>query len=152
MITKLSVYRASVLGGLTAVGLVSAFALAVPAAADSTLKVELWNKNDGSQGMTLGAAEIKAGKVTFEITNSSSDMEHEFLIVKTDMTPDQLPTKDDGAKVDEGKLQDFDEFGDVEKGETKTWDTELTPGKYVLFCNEEGHFKAGMYATLTVTP
>ena len=152
MITRLSAYRASVLGGLTAVGLVSAFALAVPAAADSTLKVELWNKNDSSQGMTLGAAEIKAGKVTFEITNSSSDMEHEFLIVKTDMTPDQLPTKDDGAKVDEGKLQDFDEFGDVEKGETKTWDTELTPGKYVLFCNEEGHFKAGMYATLTVTP
>lgn len=145
-------HRASVRNGLTALALGATLMLGNPAAADSTVKVELWNKSDGTQGMTLSAAEIKAGKVTFEITNSSTDMEHEFLIVKTDMTPDQLPVKDDGAKVDEGKLQGFDEFGDVEKGETKTWETEVTPGTYILFCNEEGHFKAGMYATLTVTP
>jgi uncharacterized cupredoxin-like copper-binding protein len=68
------------------------------------------------------------------------------------MTPEQFPVMDDGARVDEGKLQGFQEFGDIEEGHTKSWEIELTPGNYILFCNEEGHFKAGMYAKLTVTP
>jgi mono/diheme cytochrome c family protein len=38
--------------------------------------------------MKLSAAEVQAGKVTFEITSSSAKMEHEFLVFKTDMTPD----------------------------------------------------------------
>ena len=144
--------RASALGGLAVLGFAAVLAMTGPAAADSTLKIDLWNKNDGSQGMTLSTPEVKAGKVKFEITNSSTDMEHEFLFYKTDMAPEQLPTMDDGARIDEGKLQGFQEFGDIEQGETKTWEAALTPGKYLLFCNEEGHFKAGMYATLTVTP
>lgn len=130
----------------------AAMLLSGHAAADDAIKVELWNKSDGTQGITIDKAEVAAGKVTFEVTNSSTNLEHEFMLVKTDMTSDQLPVKDDGAKVDEGKLQGFEEFGDVEAGDTKTWDTEMAAGKYILFCNEEGHFKAGMYATLTVTP
>jgi uncharacterized cupredoxin-like copper-binding protein len=145
-------HRASAFGGSAALGLAAALAMCGPAAADSTLKVELWDKNDGSQGMKLSAAEVKAGKVALEITNSSANMEHEFLVFKTDMTPEQFPMMDDGARVDEGKLQGFQEFGDIEEGQTKSWETELTPGNYILFCNEEGHFKAGMYAKLTVTP
>jgi uncharacterized cupredoxin-like copper-binding protein len=145
-------HNARAIGGLAARGLAVVLAMCGPAAADSTLKVDLWDKNDGSQGMTLSAAEVKVGKVTFEITNSSTNMEHEFLIFKTDMTPEQFPMMDDGARVDEGKLQGFQEFGDIDEGQTKSWETELTPGNYILFCNEEGHFKAGMYAKLTVTP
>ena len=144
--------RATALGGLLTLGLAMAFAMSAPVAAADQLKVDLWDKPDGTQGMTLSATEVKAGKVTFEITNSSTTQEHEFLFVKTDMTPDQLPMKDEGAWVDEGKLQGFEEFGDIEEGDTKTWTAELTSGRYVLFCNEEGHFGAGMYATLTVTP
>lgn len=152
MKTHRSSRRASALSGLAALGFAAALAMTVPATADSTLKIDLWNKNDGTQGMTLSASEVKAGKVKFEITNSSTDMEHEFLFFKTDMAPEQLPMMGDGARIDEGKLQGFQEFGDINEGVTKTWEIELTPGKYILFCNEEGHFKAGMYATLTVTP
>jgi uncharacterized cupredoxin-like copper-binding protein len=126
-------------------------AASAPASADETVKVALWNKQDGSQGIDLSTDTVKAGKVAFVITNASKDMEHEFLIVPTDMTFGQFPMKDAGAKVDEGKLKGVDEFGDVEEGETKTWNTELKPGRYVLFCNEEGHFKAGMETILNVT-
>jgi uncharacterized cupredoxin-like copper-binding protein len=73
-------------------------------------------------------------------------------MVKSDAAADQLPTQDEGAKVNESALGAFDEFGDVEKGETKTWDRELTAGRYILFCNEEGHYKAGMKSVLNVVP
>jgi uncharacterized cupredoxin-like copper-binding protein len=126
--------------------------LSAPVLADTTVKVELWDKSDGSQGITLSTDEVKAGKVTFEITNSSKNKEHEFLIVKTDMTFDQFPMKASGTRVEEDKLAGMDELGDVETGETKSWTTELTPGRYVLFCNKEGHFPAGMRTAFTVTP
>ncbi len=126
-------------------------AISAPVLADATVKVELWDKSDGSQGINLSTAEVKAGMVTFEITNSSKSKEHEFLIIKTDMTFDQFPMKDSGSRVDESKLEGIDEFGDVEEGETKNWTTELTPGRYVLFCNERGHFPAGMRTTFMVT-
>jgi uncharacterized cupredoxin-like copper-binding protein len=152
MARRTGLMRATALAALFAAGTLLATSLPGPATADETLKIEVWNKQDGSQGMTLSAAEIKAGKVMFEVTNSSTDMEHEFLYVKTDLAPDQFPMQDGDIKVDEGKLTGFHEFGDVEPGDTKTWTADLDAGKYLLFCNEEGHFKAGMYATLTVTP
>jgi len=127
-------------------------AVLAPARADSTVQVELWDQPDGTQGINLSTDEVKAGKVTFEITNSSHVMEHEFLIVKTDMGAEHFPMKSAGAKVDESKLEGIDEYGDVEEGETESWTTELAPGQYVLFCNEEGHFAAGMHTTFTVTP
>jgi uncharacterized cupredoxin-like copper-binding protein len=135
-------------------GLVAAIvgALSAPVRADTTVQVELWDKSDGSQGINLSTDEVKAGKVTFEITNTSKNKEHEFLIVKTDMTFDQFPMKASGTRVEEDKLEGMDELGDVETGETKSWTTELTPGRYVLFCNKEGHFPAGMRTTFMVTP
>ena len=152
MAPKIGLTRAIAVASLFAAGTLLELALPEQAMADETLKVELWNKQDGSQGMTLSAAEIKAGKITFVVTNSSTNMEHEFLYVKTDAAPDKLPMQEGGIKVDEGKLTGFHEFGDVETGDTKTWTADLDAGKYLLFCNEEGHFAAGMYATLTVTP
>jgi len=142
---------------LRTVGLVAGVAavvgvLSTPVFADSTVKVGLWDKSDGSQGINLSAAEVKAGKVTFEVTNLSKNKEHEFMILKTDMTTKQFPMNSTKSRVDEDKIPAMHEFGDVEEGETKSWSTELTPGRYVLFCNEPGHFPAGMHTTMMVTP
>ena len=122
------------------------------AAVDSTVKVKLWNKNDGSQGITLTPAKIKAGKVTFEVKNISTNLEHELMFDRTNLAPDQLPTMPETAKVDEGKLKHFHEFGDLSPGESHTWTADLKPGRYIMFCNEVGHFGAGMHTILTVTP
>jgi uncharacterized cupredoxin-like copper-binding protein len=126
---------------------------APPAAADATVKVDMWDKPDGSQGMDLSTAKVKAGKVTFDVTNvSKNEEEHEFLVARTDLAPDKLPMTEAGARVDESKLAGLEELGDLEPGKSGKLTLDLTPGKYLLFCNEEGHFAAGMYAYLTVEP
>jgi uncharacterized cupredoxin-like copper-binding protein len=143
--------RYGILAALLALGLVSM--PAIPAAANATVKVGMWDKSDGSQGMDLSTTKVKAGKVTFEVTNvSKNEEEHEFLVARTDLAPDQLPMTQAGARVDESKLADLQELGDLEPGQSRKKTFELTPGKYLLFCNEEGHFAAGMYAYLTVEP
>jgi uncharacterized cupredoxin-like copper-binding protein len=149
MTTRTSTCRCGMLAGLLVIATLGLSAL--PAAADTTIKVDMWDKPDGSQGMDLSASTVKAGKVTFEVTNvSKNDEEHEFLIAKTDLAPDQIPTTQAGARIQESKLPDLQELGDLEPGESGTLTVDLTPGKYLLFCNEEGHFAAGMYAYLTV--
>jgi uncharacterized cupredoxin-like copper-binding protein len=40
----------------------------------------------------------------------------------------------------------------VHPGKTRSTTLTLKAGKYVLFCNEAGHFKAGMYGAFTVAP
>ena len=51
----------------------------------------------------------------------------------------------------EERLRGIKELGDLEPGKSGALTMTLKPGHYVLFCNEPGHFKAGMYAELVVT-
>jgi len=94
-----------------------------------------------------------AGATTIEAPNEGS-VEHELVVFKTDMNPANLPTESNG-EVDEEKLdqqaEEKGEIADVEPGDTQSEDFELTPGKYVIFCNLPGHYAQGMYGTITVT-
>jgi uncharacterized cupredoxin-like copper-binding protein len=98
-------------------------------------------------------ATAKVGPTTIEAPNIGQT-EHELVLFKSDMNPANLPTEGNGA-VDEEKLdkvaEEAGEIPDVEAGESKSEEFELTPGKYVMFCNLPGHYAAGMYGTLTVT-
>jgi len=115
------------------------------------VNAELWNKNDGSQGVTLSTNHIKPGKVVFNVKNISTDEDHELLLAKA-ASPDALPMDESGARIDEDKLQGLKELGDVHPGKMRSTTLTLKAGNYMLFCNEAGHFKAGMYATFTVAP
>lgn len=151
MTRKTPTGRCGLLATLLVLGLLGVPAMAV--AADTTVKVDMWDKPDGSQGMDLSTAKVKAGKVTFEVANvSKNEEEHEFLLARTDLAPEQLPMTQAGARIDESKLTGLQELGDLEPGQSRKGTFDLTPGKYLLFCNEEGHFAAGMYAYLTVEP
>jgi uncharacterized cupredoxin-like copper-binding protein len=98
-------------------------------------------------------ATAKAGPTTIEAPNEGS-VEHELVLFKTNMDPASLPTEANG-EVDEEKLdevaEEVGEIADVEPGDTKSEEFDLTPGKYVMFCNLPGHYAQGMYGTLTVT-
>ena len=95
----------------------------------------------------------KAGKTVIEAPNEGT-VEHELVVFKTNMDPAKLPTEAGGG-VDEEKLdevaEEAGEVADVEAGETKSGNFQLTPGKYVIFCNLPGHYAQGMYGSLTVT-
>ncbi len=137
---------------LLAASLLCAFAIPVLAAGPAVVSADLWNKPDGSQGITLSTDHVKPGKVQFKVTNISTDEDHELLLVKTDLGPDAMPMDTDGVRVDEDKLKGMKELGDVHPGKSRSTTLTLKAGKYLLFCNEAGHFKAGMYTTFTVAP
>lgn len=121
-------------------------------AASQVVNAQLWDKSDGSQGMTLSTDHVKPGKVVFNVKNiSTADEDHELLLAKAD-SPGALPMDESGARVEEDKLEGLKELGDVHPGKSRSTTVTLKAGKYILFCNEAGHFKAGMYAAFTVAP
>lgn len=130
------------------------FTVVVPAYASglTVVKAELWNKPDGSQGVTLSTDHVKPGKVQFQVKNVSTDEDHELLLVKADLAPADFPMDVSGARVDEDKFKGLKELGDVHPGKSRNTTLTLKAGNYVLFCNEEGHFKAGMYTAFMVEP
>jgi uncharacterized cupredoxin-like copper-binding protein len=114
----------------------------------------------GAQGkvnVTLGIfkidmpSTIKAGQVTFHVTNEDTSDTHEFVIFKTDLAAGSLPL-DSSGNVDETAqgLTHIDEIPVMAPGDVKDLTVTLQPGKYVAICNLPGHYQAGMYAGFTV--
>ena len=128
------------------------FALPALAANAQVVNAELQQKPDGSQGIMLSTAEVKPGMVTFKVKNTSADMDHQLLLVKTDLAPADFPMDAAGRRVEEEKFKGVVKLGDLDPGKKRRTTIKLTAGKYILFCNEPGHFKAGMVTPFTVTP
>ena len=91
-----------------------------------------------------------AGLVTLNVSNSGPTT-HEFVIVRTDLPDDGLPIGVDGLSVDEDGLEPVDEIEGIEDGTSGRATVRLEPGRYVFFCNFEGHYLAGMNAGIEVT-
>jgi uncharacterized cupredoxin-like copper-binding protein len=98
-----------------------------------------------------------AGEVTFNVENVGPDDVHEFVIFKTDLEPDALPTVADGSVDETGAgLELIDEIEDIPVGETQTVTVDLEAGNYVLICNifdeaeNEAHYQEGMRTAFTV--
>lgn len=93
---------------------------------------------------------VEAGRVTFNVYNRGPAT-HEFVVVRTNIPDDQLPTAADGLSVDEEPLADVGEISQVDVWTRYTLDLRLSPGSYVLFCNLDGHYLGGMSGTLVVS-
>jgi uncharacterized cupredoxin-like copper-binding protein len=100
-----------------------------------------------------------AGDVTFDVMNEGPDDTHEFVVYKTDLAPDALPTAADGSVDEEGEgVELIDEIEDIAVGDTPTLTVTLDAGSYVFICNiveEEGgetiaHYQQGMRVAFTV--
>jgi uncharacterized cupredoxin-like copper-binding protein len=100
-----------------------------------------------------------AGDVTFTVTNTGPEDTHEFVVFRTDLEPDALPTASDGSVDEEGEgLELIDEIEDIAVGDSPTLTVLLDAGSYVLICNiveEEGdetivHYQQGMRTGFTV--
>ena len=163
----------------TALGLLAALALAaaacnsgaspsVSASATSSMAAASSAPAEAATTVNVTVEEYKvtpetdsapAGDVSFNVTNNGPDDVHEFVVVKTDLAPDALPTKDDGSFDEDG--QGVEVLGEVEEiavGSSEPLDLSLEAVSYVLLCNRvvtengetESHYHEGMHAAFTV--
>ena len=100
------------------------------------------------KGVVLAQTTINAGAVTFSVKNTGT-IDHELVVVKTDVAADKIqPDPDEPGKMSEdGSLG---ESGDLAAGTAKEFTLTLTPGKYVLMCNQPGHYMIGMHIAFEV--
>jgi uncharacterized cupredoxin-like copper-binding protein len=76
---------------------------------------------------------------------------HEFLIAPWRGSLTSLPYDASSAQVEEDKLPMLQGQEDMKPGLKTTLRLVLRPGSYVIFCNQSGHYKMGMYAHLNVS-
>ena len=93
---------------------------------------------------------VNAGQIAFDIYNQGPAT-HEFVVVRTDLPDDQLPIGADGLSVDEDALTGVGELSEVNIWTSHILDLRLTPGRYVFFCNLDGHYLGGMHMTFVVS-
>lgn len=102
-----------------------------------------------SYKIDLSTDQANSGVVTFHITNQASDMMHEFIVIKTDLAPDELPT-DELGRMEEDKVDIIDAHEDIFFGTTVNMQVNLEPGHYVVVCNLPEHYQAGMATDFNV--
>lgn len=107
--------------------------------------------------VVVGDDSAPAGEITFSVTNDGPDDIHEFVIIRTDLDPGDLPVDEQGAVTEEGEgMEVVDEIEDIPVGETQDVTVELEAGSYVLICNiysadeDEAHYAEGMRTAFTV--
>lgn len=101
------------------------------------------------------ATTASAGDVTFSVTNEGPEDVHEFVVIRTDLAPDALPTGEDGSVAEEGEgMEVVDEIEDIPVGESQDLTVSLDAGNYVLICNivesDEVHYANGMRTAFMV--
>jgi uncharacterized cupredoxin-like copper-binding protein len=122
-------------------------ALFLPACSSDNADV---NATESDYQIELDTNSAAAGELTFGIQNDA-DQTHEFVIFKTDLAPDALPTNEDGDVDEEGEgVEAIDEVEDIEGGSSADLTVDLEPGSYVFICNLPGHYRQGMYVGFTV--
>jgi len=97
----------------------------------------------------VDATAAQAGVVDFTITNDGT-IGHEFLIVKTDAAPGEIPLVGDRFSEDADGIEVIDEIGEFAQGTTETLTVTLDPGSYQLVCNLPGHYESGMFVGFDV--
>jgi uncharacterized cupredoxin-like copper-binding protein len=99
-----------------------------------------------------------AGDVAFTITNDGPDDIHEFVVIRTDLDPADLPVDADGVVDEEGEgiEEVMGEIEDIAVGASEELTLTLEAGNYVLLCNiwseeeSEAHYAMGMHTAFTV--
>ena len=134
-----------IIGGLLLSGCSSTSSSAANSNAVQTIQVIL---SDAS--VKVNPEPVSAGTVNFVIRNHGA-LEHEFVVLKTDLNASALQVPTGADKVDEeASGQNVGETEGISPGGSKELRLRLQPGNYVLLCNLPGHYEAGMRAAFQV--
>ncbi|NBY60907.1 MAG: hypothetical protein EBQ54_00940 [Actinobacteria bacterium] len=138
----------------TLIGFVSTIALGGCGADGNAAESGISNDIKGSVkewAVSLDATAAKAGDVKFTIENDGT-IGHEFLVVKTDIAPGEIPLDGDHFPEPAEGLEVIDEIGEFAVETSETLSLNLEPGNYQVVCNLPGHYKNGMHLGFTVVP
>ena len=124
-------------------------------ASPAVVHVDLMDPSSGpsvkSMMIKTDQTSVKAGSVKFLVSNNSKTLVHEMIVVSVAEPNTPLPYDRKDDRVIESKIKDLGEASDLPPGTKKTLSLTLKPGDYILICNQPGHYKGGMKASLTVT-
>jgi len=96
---------------------------------------------------------IAAGTVNLSITNIGK-IQHELLVFKSDLAPSTFPLDSHGNIIEDGPGINLVSDGEnIDPGAMQSRKVDLSkPGQYIFVCNIPGHFHAGMFTVVSVTP
>ncbi len=102
-------------------------------------------------GIKVSRHLVRAGKVVLHVTNRGPST-HEINVDLTRYGAGEIPLKRDGltAAEDAKGLKRIDSIEQVNLHHTGDLTVDLRPGRYVLWCNLEGHYLGGMHETFDV--
>jgi len=103
-----------------------------------------------TMGIKLSEKSVKAGEITFRVTNSSKDTIHEMVVSPMKGADDPLPYVAADNEVNEDAAGNLGEVSELDPGKSGSLTLHLKPGTYILYCNIPGHYMSGMWTTLTV--
>ena len=106
--------------------------------------------------LELSVSRVAAGDIYFLVDNLGPEHPHEFVIIRSDLAADALPTIHDGS-VPEDAVELVGEIEEFASASSASMVFNLTAGKYVLICNVvetegdlESHYREGMRAVFVV--
>jgi uncharacterized cupredoxin-like copper-binding protein len=122
-----------------------------PESAEAASSAQAISATLGEFSISLDRSTVATGDVVFEIRNKGA-VEHEFVVLKTNLAADKLPASGDEVAEDSipGAAASKVEVEDIAPGATAKLRARLTPGNYVIICNLPGHYGHGMAAALEV--
>jgi len=90
-----------------------------------------------------------AGRVTFRAQNAGTD-EHEMEVFRTDLEAGDIPVVEDRIAPQVPGLERIGEIEELDAGYAGVLTLDLPAGRYMLICDEPGHFRDGMWAEFQV--
>jgi uncharacterized cupredoxin-like copper-binding protein len=102
-------------------------------------------------GITVSRHSVPAGRVLLRVKNDGPST-HEINVDLTRYQAGKIPLQRDGLTADEDAkgIQRIDSIEQVDLRHTGDLTLDLKPGRYVLWCNLEGHYLGGMYEAFDV--
>jgi len=106
----------------------------------------------GMMAIRADKTSVRAGVVTFNVTNWSRSVVHEMLVLAVDSPDAPLPYDFSKQIIPEDQVKALGETNELQPNGLKSIELTLAPGNYLLVCNVPGHFAAGMVLAFAVAP
>ena len=101
-------------------------------------------------GIAANPKSASPGMVRFDVTNLASGLVHEVEVARINDESQVLAYNQSRNKLELEDLQTLGAVSEIMPNQSASLILDLSPGKYLLFCNVAGHYMAGMWTVIAV--